>query len=406
MLHSTSSLFSARAIPILLLAMCMLSIAVIARPVPPGQVRPSSTTGLPIDAENSQPGNGTRVLPENPGKFQLEVALETYSLNGESKESLSLRVGTASQYIYRKPMHFHFKWKKKDTRLGYFYFENEEQAAEALVRAQRNATEMQAFPVPGDDGNWKFLEDVIVYLIDNYNAVATYTVNNWVAIRPASKITPIPSNGLAIILYRTDAQTPRLNGKVSMRLGREWFISPKRTAKETIAFKNATFVPIGYIKEGVKVDFDALSEHAAKHTEFLGDEPEMKSKWLSAEFKKKKKELEGFKGMYGKARADYFGEWLFEDGIVDGLLKQNAIDMSLVWEWIKERDHDMDQYLKIVYASHCLGTGISGKRKQDLVDTPPKKQRDSKLRGRAIEPQPIPPTTIETSSICREDHEL
>ncbi|KAJ3834968.1 hypothetical protein F5878DRAFT_629204 [Lentinula raphanica] len=193
MLHSTSSLFSARAIPILLLAMCMLSITVIARPVPPGQVRPSSTTGLPIDADNSQPG--TRVLPKNSGHFQLEVALETYSYNGQSKENLSLRVGTASQYIYRKPMQFHFRWEKKDTRLGYFYFENEEQAAEALVRAQINATEMQAFPVPGDDGNWKFLGDVIVYLIDNYNAVTTYTVNNWVAIRPPSKITLFGNQG-------------------------------------------------------------------------------------------------------------------------------------------------------------------------------------------------------------------
>ncbi|KAJ3771151.1 hypothetical protein FB446DRAFT_789871 [Lentinula raphanica] len=192
MLHSTSSLFSARAIPILLLAMCMLSITVTARPVPLGQVRPSSTTGLPIDAENSQPGNDTRVLPKNSGHCQLEVALETYSYNGQSKENLSLRVGTASQYIYRKPMQFHFRWEKKDTRLGYFYFENEEQAAEALVRAQINATEMQAFPVPGDDGNWKFLEDVIVYLIDNYNAVTTYTVNNWVAIRPPVVITNNP----------------------------------------------------------------------------------------------------------------------------------------------------------------------------------------------------------------------
>ncbi|KAJ3719521.1 hypothetical protein C8R42DRAFT_674111 [Lentinula raphanica] len=402
MLHSTSSLFSARAIPILLLAMCMLSITVTARPVPPGQVRPSSTTGLPIDAENSQPGNGTRVLPKNSGHFQLEVALETYSYNGQSKENLSLRVGTASKYIYRKPMQFHFRWEKKDTRLGYFYFENEEQAAEALVRAQINATEMQAFPVPGDDGNWKFLEDVIVYLIDNYNAVTTYMVNNWVAIRPPSKITPIPSNGLALILYRTKNTRP--NGKASMRLGHEWFISPKRTAEETIAFKNATFIPIGYIKEGVKVDFHALSEHAAKHTEFLGDEPGMKSEWISAEFKKKKKELEGCKGMYG--RADYFGEWLFQDGIVDGLLKQNAIDMSLGSKWIEERDHHLAHYLRLVYAAHCFNAAESAKRKQNLPDhTPRKKQRNSELQGRAIEPQPIALTTIETSSICRENHE-
>ncbi|KAJ3771146.1 hypothetical protein FB446DRAFT_117410 [Lentinula raphanica] len=419
LLPSISPLFSARrTFPFLSLAMCLLGIPVISRPV--YQDTRGTMALQASNAESFQLGNGTTALPENSGKFCLEVALQQYSVSKEAKQlfrktetlvslreearkSVNLRAG--SRRINRNPMRISKYWEKRETKFGHFYFEDEKQAQEAFVRAQRNATESQILPVPGDDGNWKFTNDVILYLIDNYNAVATNTANNWIKIRPYLNVTVDQSNELAFIFYRSDAKDPRPNGKLSVRIGYEWLISPKRTVEETIDFKNATFVPIGRIKEGVKIDFDALREHAAKHTELLGDKPGMKSKWLS-EFKEKKREIEEFQGLsMTKARAGYFDEWVFEDGIVDGLLKQNAIDMFLGSKWIEERDHHLAHYLAIVYSWHCRNKRNSEKRRQKNAANPPKKAQRIDKRGSAIEPQPSSSTSIETKSTCPDDHE-
>ncbi|KAJ3721279.1 hypothetical protein C8R42DRAFT_721996 [Lentinula raphanica] len=324
MLPSITSLFSTRALSVLPLVMCLLGITVIARPI--DQVWSGSTV-----QKNYHP----------------EIVLQQY-LKKDTKvltDSVSFRIGSEkNDRIYRKSSMTTRTDKREieETKLGHLHFTNEMEFRQALVRARIHATEWQS-PNGDRKANWKYLFDALMYLIAAYNNVIDdETFANW--DRARRKFHPGPLLGdesmviALIVYYHTLAgdTSPCPNGKVSLRIGDDWFISPERKEEERASFTDARFVHIGSIKKDTAIDFVALRKYAATHTRFLGDG----SPWLQSF----ERDLIKFQTSVGTAWENYFGKWLYADGIMAYLLGTEATICSRS-DWMKKRHDPLPIYL-------------------------------------------------------------
>ncbi|KAJ3772165.1 hypothetical protein FB446DRAFT_704063 [Lentinula raphanica] len=360
MLLSISSLLSARgACTILSLSVCLLSITVIARPV---------DQALLVEHDLTAPPTKT---------YHPNILLRQFI---DTKKKSTDKVAFC---IARKLVHGSFNPLRRysDIELGQLHFKDKVEGDQALYRAQRYATEHHSHLESGDKPYWHYLNDVLMYLSREYRAVGEVTVvlDKWLSSRPdlisvtaqtqckdcsdclISTYLFISESWIGLIVYRDvtpNAQDhPRPNGKVSLRIGDALFISPKRKGEST-AFEDPLFVPIGSLDKDVKVDFTALGQYATKHTEFLDDKSSDGTKWLS-DFKQKEKEIKARVYDEGRSRKvagtkDYFGEWLYTDGIMDGLWIQNAITRSSLENWTKKRKQYLGYYVNHLHDRRAM----------------------------------------------------
>ncbi|KAJ3818234.1 hypothetical protein F5880DRAFT_1685309 [Lentinula raphanica] len=127
----------------------------------------------------------------------------------------------------------------------------------------------------------------------------------------------------------------RITEQVSVRINGELFIPPERKTPITSGF--ATYHPIAKLRDDVKIDFVKLREDAEKHLVFLSDGSEAGAK----EKKKGKVAKEG--AASGSAATFDPNEWMYADGLLDGLWKQDAIDSTFSKSrWVKERNQFLD----------------------------------------------------------------
>ncbi|KAJ3774398.1 hypothetical protein FB446DRAFT_844027 [Lentinula raphanica] len=335
--RSVSSLVSSRVFPVLLLAMCLLSMSVIA-----------GTTTDQVAKDQVK-----HYLPDfrsGPKNFHLEVVLQKYTSYLGDANSVSLRIG---KDIYNSTkIGTRWKNKPKEIKLGHFHFVNEIQGNYDIEAARRSALQ---WPVLGDMVHWKFVNDMIMYLIF-CDAADESTLENWRNAMPKSLLPLLAAayfdqkNLITLVLYRTQAprtdRRARPTAQVSLRIGDKLLALPER--QKSIDNLNPEFIPFGRIKEGITVDFDALRIHAAKHTSFLDDGTQKGSKWLS-DLKSKTTEWEenepAKKGP--KARQDHFREWYFIDGIMEGLWDQKAIEFPKS-DWVDLRNKRMDIFINFI----------------------------------------------------------
>ncbi|KAJ3729530.1 hypothetical protein C8R42DRAFT_715818 [Lentinula raphanica] len=335
--RSVSSLVSSRVFPVLLLAMCLLSMTVIA-----------GTTTDQVAKDQVK-----HYLPDfrsGPKNFHLEVVLQRYTSYLGDANSVSLRIG---EDIYNSTkMGTRWKNKPKEIKLGHFHFVNEIQGNYDIEAARRSALQ---WPVLGDMVHWKFVNDMIMYLIF-CDAADESTLENWRNAMPKSLLPLLAAayfdqkNLITLVLYRTQAprtdRRARPTAQVSLRIGDKLLALPER--QKSIDNLNPEFIAFGRIKEGITVDFDALRIHAAKHTSFLDDGTQKGSKWLS-DLKSKTTEWEenepAKKGP--KARQDHFREWYFIDGIMEGLWDQKAIEFPKS-DWVDLRNKRMDIFINFI----------------------------------------------------------
>ncbi|KAJ3817423.1 hypothetical protein EV361DRAFT_956089 [Lentinula raphanica] len=345
MLPSITSVFSARAFSIPLV-MCLLGITVIARPI--DQVGPGSTALQTSVARNYNP------------EIFLTRYIDKRDSNLQFADNVLFRIGKTK--ICRPLMQQSSQNLKKqpEVKLGQLHFSNEEAGKQALVEAQAHASYWQSDLNLNRMANWKYLLDVLAFLYAKYDAVDDQTFERWGEYRPRRLLLDVDleSNSIALILHRdrptVTAENGRPTSKVSLRIGDKWFISPERKAEDISILDDPLFFALGSIKESYihsHLNFDALRESAVKHTKFLDDE----SEWLSV-LEEKYKAIEE---QSGKAWGDYFGEWLYTDGIVGYLLEKNAVNFSRS-NWIKTRNRNIDIYVNIL----CDFYGIDKKKKR------------------------------------------
>ncbi|KAJ3756716.1 hypothetical protein EV360DRAFT_71743 [Lentinula raphanica] len=247
---------SSRLSSILWLAMCLLSITVIARPI--DQVNDASTANLP-----GQGGYGSEM-------------------------------------------------KRKE--IGHFHFKDEDEGEQLIFAAERSAAETQASPEWSTQvENWKYLNDFIVYLC-LYDAVDEKTLKKWQEEKPEPLLKAVANERTDVLASR------RITEQVSVRINGELFIPPERKTPITSWF--ATYHPIAKLRDDVKIDFVKLREDAEKHLVFLSDGSEAGAK----EKKKGKVAKEG--AASGSAATFDPNEWMYADGLLDGLWKQDAIDSN------------------------------------------------------------------------------
>ncbi|KAJ3721278.1 hypothetical protein C8R42DRAFT_721995 [Lentinula raphanica] len=357
MLPSIMSVFSARAFSILPLVMCLLGITVIARPI--DQVGPGSMALQTSVARNYNP----------------EIFLKRWidKRDQQFADSVLFCIGKTEIYRSRMPlMSKNWEEEPKLDKLGQLHFTTEEAGKQALVEAQTHASYWQSDLKLNKLANWKYLLDVLAFLHAGYDALDAQTFEEWNRHRPNCSLLylGLESNSIALILHRDrlTATDSRPTSKVSLRIGDTWFISPERKAEDISILDDPLFFALGSIKESYihsHLNFDALRESAAKHTKFLDDG----SEWLSV-LEEKYKALEE---KSGKAWEDYFGEWLYTDGIVDYLLKKHAVNFSRS-DWIKTRNRRIDIYVNYLYHVNS----INRKRKRpegSRKKLPSKKQR-------------------------------
>ncbi|KAJ3829139.1 hypothetical protein F5880DRAFT_567019 [Lentinula raphanica] len=165
--RSVSSLVSSRVFPVLLLAMCLLSMSVIA-----------GTTTDQVAKDQVK-----HYLPDfrsGPKNFHLEVVLQKYTSYLGDANSVSLRIG---EDLYNSTkMGTRWKNKPEEIKLGYFHFVNEIQGNYDIEAARRSALQ---WPVLGDMVHWKFVNDMIMYLIF-CDAADESTLENWRNAMPKS----------------------------------------------------------------------------------------------------------------------------------------------------------------------------------------------------------------------------
>ncbi|KAJ3836371.1 hypothetical protein F5878DRAFT_264500 [Lentinula raphanica] len=335
MLPSITSLFSTRALSVLTLATCFLGITVIARPI-------------------DQVGSGSTALQTSVEKnYHPEIVLQQYSLKGSNPLALvdglvSFRIGpteTINQISTRQTL---YNYDTQETKLGHLHFKDEMECSQALVRARIHATEWQSVgPDSRATAKWKYLFDALAYLIAAYNNVIdeeTYKTWSKLEHKPASLLGDLgyESQVIALIVYYhtlTGDSNARPTGKVSLRIGDEWFISPKRKEEERAGFTDARFFHIGSIKKDTTVDFVALRAHAAAHTQFVGHG----SPSLSV--------IEGklmtLQNSVGTAWENHFGEWLYTDGTMDYLLEKEVMILSRL-DWMTKRNDFITTYLNVL----------------------------------------------------------
>ncbi|KAJ3819134.1 hypothetical protein F5880DRAFT_1510399 [Lentinula raphanica] len=352
MLLSISSLTSARTFAILsILSVCLVSIAVIARPV--DQALEHDLTAPPTKAYH--PGE----------KLQLSIGQNYWEIqrqgHGPGNRTISLSEPRDRDL------------KTEDHKLGHLHFIDEVEGDQALDRAKKYAIEWQSHPYSGEKQYWNYLNDVIMYLSYEYNAVEERLLDGWLRI--------------GLIVYRnvtSDRDHPRPNGKLSLRIGDKWFISPERdrdSEPESSAFKYPRFIPIGSLNNGSRVNFISLGQHATKHIELLDDGSSDGAKWL-LDFKERKKDIEEYEGRSTKATQDYLDEWLYTDGVMDGLWEQEAITKFSLKQWIRIRNEHLGYYVKHLYYRCRIRTN---KRKQTSApvapDDPPHKKPRIQRKG-------------------------
>ncbi|KAJ3824765.1 hypothetical protein F5880DRAFT_1505972 [Lentinula raphanica] len=358
LLRSISSLLSSRAIPVLLLAMCLLSIAVVAGPT------------------TDQVNHYSPDFREGAKNFDLEAALVSYTKQKKPTNTKFLRIGK-TEYRWRytrtvpegrgKPY-----WSQmEEKKLGHFHFVNEIQADHDIEAARAHASE---WPTLGDMVYWKFVNDMIMYLIlcDAID-LSESTLQNFFDAVPTSELHAAYNDQpflITLVLYRTrqgpgSSTSPRPTGQASLRIGFDSWLKPPRDPKHPIDSLNVDYIPVGYINKTVKVDLDALRTHAEKHTEYLQDGSKEGSKWISglkkttAEWEENKPSQRG-----GTTRRNYLSEWLYVDGIMDGLWEQKALDFPKS-DWTKLRNDRMDPFINRIDGK--LKESTTRKRKQQEI---------------------------------------
>ncbi|KAJ3729521.1 hypothetical protein C8R42DRAFT_168447 [Lentinula raphanica] len=332
MLLSDSSLFSiGRPFLVLLLAACLLSIPVIAQPTDPAKLQ------VGVD-------DGSTASRSGPKRVQL-VTLLSEALVGQGGvgKRASLRIGTKKFHSKGMPT----RGLTKETKIGQFHFVNEALGDEDMATAQELTEE---WPVLGAMAYWKFVNDMVVYLA-LLGAVDYSTLEKWDTVVPGNPLQAAYDDQsflITLVSYRTPVSTdksiPRPTENVSLRIGYELLIPPNQ---ELITGLNVDYIPFGYVAKTVMVNFNALHTHAEKHTEFLQDGIKEGSQWIldfrrtSAEWEKKRPST------VHKPGRSYFDEWLYVDGIMDGLWEQKAVDFPKS-DWVKLRDERLRIFINYV----------------------------------------------------------
>ncbi|KAJ3775610.1 hypothetical protein FB446DRAFT_724391 [Lentinula raphanica] len=315
---------SSRLSSILWLAMCLLSITVIARPI--DQVNDASTANLP-----------------GQGGYVVNVTLETYEFSAMNiEQAVSLGIETAPGQ-FRSIRGFHMRRPRgsemKRKEIGHFHFKDEDEGEQLIFAAERSAAETQASPEWSTQvEKWKYLNDFIVYLF-LYDAVDEKTFKKWQEEKPEPLLKAVANERtdgwVSLIVYRQVLASRRITEQVSVRINGELFIPPERKTPITSWF--ATYHPIAKLRDDVKIDFVKLREGAEKHLVFLSDGSEAGAK----EKKKGKVAKEG--AASGSAATFDPNEWMYADGLLDGLWKQDAIDSTFSKSrWVKERNQFLD----------------------------------------------------------------
>ncbi|KAJ3761153.1 hypothetical protein EV360DRAFT_80491 [Lentinula raphanica] len=312
MLLSVSSLFSiGRPFLVLLLAACLLSIPVIAQPTDPAKQ-------VGVD-------DGSTASRSGPKRVQLEVTLLSEALVGQGG------VG-----------------KRASLRIGTKIFHSKGMPTRGLTKETKIARELtEEWPALGAMAYWKFVNDMVVYLA-LLGAVDYSTLEKWDTVVPGKPLQAAYDDQLFLITlvsYRTPVSTdksiPRPTENVSLRIGYELLIPPNQ---ELITGLNVDYISFGYIAKTVTVNFNALHTHAEKHTEFLQDEG---SQWIS-DFRRTSAEWEKKRpSTVRKPGRSYFDEWLYVDGIMDGLWEQKAVDFPKS-DWVKLRDERLRIFINYV----------------------------------------------------------
>ncbi|KAJ3971319.1 hypothetical protein EV361DRAFT_911936 [Lentinula raphanica] len=373
MLLSISSLTSARTFAILsILSVCLVSIAVIARPV--DQALEHDLTAPPTKAYHPEVFL-RRYIGRTTGKYKDSVSLCISRGRGPGNRTISLSEPRDRDL------------KTEDHKLGHLHFIDEVEGDQALDRAKKYAIEWQSHPYSGEKQYWNYLNDVIMYLSYEYNAVEERLLDGWLSFRPDLISSAARSDWIGLIVYRnvtSDRDHPRPNGKLSLRIGDKWFISPERdrdSEPESSTFKYPRFIPIGSLNNGSRVNFISLGQHATKHIELLDDGSSDGAKWL-LDFKERKKDIEEYEGRSTKATQDYLDEWLYTDGVMDGLWEQEAITKFSLKQWIRIRNEHLGYYVKHLYYRCRIRTN---KRKQTSApvapDDPPHKKPRIQRKG-------------------------
>ncbi|KAJ3816337.1 hypothetical protein F5880DRAFT_1512751, partial [Lentinula raphanica] len=218
---------SSRLSSILWLAMCLLSITVIARPI--DQVNDASTANLP-----GQGGYGHEHAL-NDRATVVNVTLETYEFSAMNiEQAVSLGIETAPGQ-FRSIRGFHMRRPRgsemKRKEIGHFHFKDEDEGEQLIFAAERSAAETQASPEWSTQvENWKYLNDFIVYLF-LYDAVDEKTFKKWQEEKPEPLLKAVANERtdgwVSLIVYRQVLASRRITEQVSVRINGELFIPPE-----------------------------------------------------------------------------------------------------------------------------------------------------------------------------------